>query len=107
MPDRTLRSLSLVAVAVALAAAGVSCSQEAAPQRATYTVDEYLTKPDVMEAKLRECANNPGELRNNPDCVNVKAAAQQSSIGSRKKMEPLKFPTPEQMNASTKRDAPK
>ncbi len=60
-----------------------------------------------MEAKLRECADNPGELRNNPDCVNVKAAAQQYSIGARKRMEPLKFPTPDEMNASKKRDGSK
>lgn len=107
MHTRTLRLLSLVAVVAALTAAAAGCSQQAAPPKATYTVDQYLAKPDLMEAKVRECANNPGELRNDPDCVNVKAAAQQYSIGSRKRMEPLKFPTSEEMNASTKRDASK
>jgi hypothetical protein len=99
-----VRFLPLVVV---LAVAGAGCSQQAAPSQATYTVDQYLAKPDLMEAKVRECANNPGELRNDPDCVNVKAAAQQYSIGSRKRMEPLKFPTPEEMNASAKRDSSK
>jgi hypothetical protein len=99
-----VRFLPLVVV---LAVAGAGCSQQAAPAKATYTVDQYLAKPDLMEAKVRECANNPGELRNDPDCVNVKAAAQQYSIGSRKRMEPLKFPTPEEMNASAKRDSSK
>ncbi len=99
-----VRFLPLVVV---LAVAGAGCSQQAAPPQATYTVDQYLAKPDLMEAKVRECANNPGELRNDPDCVNVKAAAQQYSIGSRKRMEPLKFPTPEEMNASAKRDSSK
>ena len=107
MDTRTLRLLSLVGVAAALTAAGAGCSQQAAPPKAIYTVDQYLAKPDLMEAKVRECANNPGELRSDPDCVNVKAAAQQYSIGSRKRMEPLKFPTPEEMNASVKRDASK
>jgi hypothetical protein len=106
MHARTLQSLSLVGVVATLVAAVSGCSQEPPPLKATYTVDEYLAKPELMESKLRECANNPGELRNNPDCINVKAAAQLSSIGSRKKMEPLKFPTPEEMNASTNRDQP-
>ncbi|MBS0422611.1 MAG: EexN family lipoprotein [Proteobacteria bacterium] len=105
MDTRRLRSIVLV-LAAALTAAG-GCSQQAAPPRAKYTVDEYLAKPDLMEAKVRECANNPGELRDDPDCVNVKAAAQQYSVGSRKRMEPLKFPSREEMNASTKRDPSK
>ena len=105
MDIRTLRLLSVVVAA--LAAGEIGCSQQAAPARATYTVDEYLAKPDLMEAKLRECADNPGELRNNPDCINVKAAAEQHSIGSRKRMEPLKFPTPQDMSPSTKGDAQK
>src|SRR3954470_17307862 len=71
MHTRTLRLLSLVGVAAALTAAEAGCSQQAAPPKATHTVDQYLAKPDLMEAKVRECANNPGELRNDPDCVNV------------------------------------
>lgn len=101
------RSLSFIGVVGALTASLVGCSQETPPPKAAYTVDEYLAKPELMESKLRECANNPGELRSSPDCINVKAAAQQHSIGSRKKMEPLKFPTPEEMDASTEKRAPK
>src|SRR5579862_9892353 len=107
MHTRTLRGLSLVGVIAALTAAEAGCSQQAVPPKATHTVDEYLAKPDLMEAKVRECANNPGDLRSDPDCVNVKAAAQQYSIGSRKRMEPLKFPTSEEMNASSKQGAAK
>jgi hypothetical protein len=99
--------LWFVWLTTALAIAAGGCSQQAGPPKATHTVDDYLAKPDLMEAKIRECANNPGELRNDPDCVNVKAAARQYSVGSRKRMEPLKFPTPEQMNAPTKREASK
>jgi hypothetical protein len=105
MDTRALRALSIFFAVLTATESG--CSQQAVPPKATYTVDEYLAKPDLMEAKLRECANNPGELRNNPDCVNVKAASQQYSIGSRKRMEPLKFPTPDEMNASSKRAPPK
>lgn len=100
MQAQTRPSISNLGIVVIFAAIGSGCTQEAAPPKATHTVDEYLAKPKVMEAKLRECANNPGELRNTPDCINVKAAAQQNGIGSRKKMEPLKFPSAEDMNAS-------
>jgi hypothetical protein len=106
MDTRRLRSILLV-FSAALAVAEAGCAKQETPPKAKYTVDEYLAKPNLMEAKLRECANNPGGLRDDPDCINVKAAAQQYSVGSRKRMEPLKFPTPEEMNASTKRDAPK
>ena len=106
MDNHRLRSIFLV-FADALTAAEAGCSVQAAPLKAKYTVDEYLAKPNLMDAKLRECANNPGGLRDDPDCINVKAAAQQYSVGSRKRMAPLKFPTPEEMNGSTKRDAPK
>jgi hypothetical protein len=107
MDTRRLRSILLL-FSAALVVAEAGCSkQEGTLPKAKYTVGEYLAKPNLMEAKLRECANSPGGLRDDPDCINVKAAAQQYSVGSRKRMEPLKFPTPEEMNASTKRDAPK
>jgi hypothetical protein len=71
------------------------CSNETQPPKATYTVEEYLAKPDVLKAKLEECTNNPGELRNHPDCINVKAAAKQNDIGSYSKLKPLEFPLPD------------
>ena len=38
---------------------------------AKYSVDDYLAKPDVMAAKLRECSNNPGSLQDDPDCLRL------------------------------------
>jgi hypothetical protein len=63
------------------------CSPE--PQKARYTVDEYVANPDAMELKLQECANNPGDSRNDPDCVNVKAAAERKGIGSLRDLPPM------------------
>lgn len=74
--------------------ATTACTRETEPRRATYTVEEYLAKPDVMATKLRECSNNPGELRNDPDCINVKEAVKQQGIGSYSKLSPLNFPKP-------------
>jgi hypothetical protein len=76
----------LVLVAAA-ATAFCGCSPE--PQKARYTVDEYAANPDAMEAKLQECANNPGDSRNDPDCVNVKAAAERKGIGSLRDLPPI------------------
>jgi hypothetical protein len=73
------------------------CSPE--PQAARYTVDEYLSNPDAMDAKLKECANNPGDSANDPDCVNVRAAAERKGIGSLRDLPPLGLnppPTDEQ-----------
>jgi hypothetical protein len=83
----------LVLIATA-AIALCGCSPE--PQRARYTVDEYLANPDAMEATLKECANNPGDTRNDPDCVNVKAAAERKGIGSLRDLPPMGLNPPTQ-----------
>lgn len=69
------------------------CSPEA-PQ-ARYTVDEYLANPAAMDAKLKECANNPGDLGSDPDCVNVRAAAERKGIGSLRDLPPLGLNPPD------------
>jgi hypothetical protein len=75
-------------VTVAIAVIALSgCFPE--PQTARYTVDEYVANPDAMDAKLKECANNPGDFRDDPDCVNVKAAAERRGIGSLRDLPPL------------------
>jgi hypothetical protein len=76
----------LVLVAAA-AVAFCGCSPE--PQKARYTVDEYVANPDAMEAKLQECASNPGDARSDPDCINVKAAAERKGIGSLRDLPPM------------------
>jgi len=92
MRNAAHRVVLVLASAATLATA--ACTREAEPRRATYTVEEYLAKPDVMATKLRECSNNPGESRNDPDCVNVKEAVKQQGIGSYSKLPPLNFSKP-------------
>lgn len=50
-----------------------------APKKAAYTVEQYLADRELMDKKVEECANNPGELEDDPDCVNAIAAARQGS----------------------------
>jgi hypothetical protein len=82
----------ILGIAATLGLAG--CSQQTATPQAKYTVDEYLAKPDVMAAKLRECSNNPGSLQNDADCLNVKEAAKRQGVGSYDKLPPLKLSKP-------------
>lgn len=68
-------------------AALCACNPE--PPKARYTVDEYLADPQAMTQALEKCTSNPGELRNDPDCINVQAAAQRKDIGSLRDRRPL------------------
>ena len=45
-----------------------------------YTVDYYFDHRDEMEAKLKECKNNPGVMQNNPNCVNAATASRKSVV---------------------------
>lgn len=91
MQMAALRTLSMIGIATLALQA---CSREPPLPKATYTVDEYLAKPEAMAAKLHECANNPGERRNEPDCLNVKEAAKRQGVGSYDKLPPLKLSVP-------------
>ena len=76
----------------------LGCSPE--PPQAAYTVDEYLANPAAMNAKLKECADNPGDLGNDPDCTNVKAAAERQGVGSLRDLPPLGLVPPEESDSS-------
>ncbi|MFC4311675.1 EexN family lipoprotein [Steroidobacter flavus] len=49
------------------------------PKKAKYTVDQYLADRPLMNKRVEECANNPGELDDDPDCINAIAAARQAA----------------------------
>lgn len=69
-----------------------ACSPK--PEKARYTVEQYLANPDVMNATLKECADNPGDLGNDPDCVNVRAAAERQGVGSLRDLPPMGLTSP-------------
>jgi hypothetical protein len=39
-----------------------------------YTVDELITDPVVLTKIIGQCRNDPGELRDTPNCRNAEAA---------------------------------
>jgi hypothetical protein len=50
-----------------------ACSPQ--PEAARYTVDEYRRDDFLRHAQVARCRQDPGTLRNNPDCINAEAAA--------------------------------
>ncbi|MBM0105800.1 EexN family lipoprotein [Steroidobacter sp. S1-65] len=85
-----LTVLASIIAGIAIGATG--CSHE--PKKAQYTVEQYLADRDLMNKKVEECANNPGELRNDPDCINARAAASKDSWGSLRDRPPVGLNSP-------------
>ncbi len=40
----------------------------------TYTIDEFMADEALLSKVMKECRNNPGELREAPNCRNADAA---------------------------------
>jgi hypothetical protein len=55
-------------VSLALLAA---CSQGS---ERTYSVEEFVADPELLARTISVCRDNPGELRNTPNCRNAEAA---------------------------------
>lgn len=60
-----------------------------APEPTHQTVEHYRANREAREAKVAECANDPGGLRNTPDCINAKQAAAIEDIGSLQDLPPM------------------
>ena len=72
----------LLGGSLALAA---DCSENSA-QEQTRTVEWYLQNKAELKKKIEDCANNPGELSNTPNCINAKAAMLSDTAGTIHKM---------------------
>ncbi|MQB07164.1 hypothetical protein DXT91_24065 [Agrobacterium tumefaciens] len=57
-----------ILVALALLA---GCSQGS---ERTYTVEEFVAEPELLTRTISDCRDNPGELRDTPNCRNAEAA---------------------------------
>lgn len=69
--------LMLLAPCVVFTSLILGCTPE--PKRAEYTVEQYLADRQLMNKKIDECANNPGDLSGDADCVNAVAAGKRTS----------------------------
>ncbi|RYV04109.1 hypothetical protein SOPP22_01525 [Shewanella sp. OPT22] len=51
------------------------------PKTITRTVSWFLKHDAELDDTLKLCQNNPGELHNDPECINAQQAANQRSAG--------------------------
>jgi hypothetical protein len=58
----------------------------------TLTVDYYRAHASERAAMLGTCANDPGHLRDAPNCVNAREAARVEDVGSLKSLSPMGLP---------------
>lgn len=93
-PSNPNRGL-LIAVLLALAAAGglAGCTRE--PPPAQHTVAEYRANPTLRREQFARCANDPGTLQGTPDCVNAREASRLEAVGSVRDTPPIQLPRPE------------
>jgi len=52
----------------------ISILLAACDSETTYDVEYYVSHDNERQQKLQECANNPGELADTPNCQNAAAA---------------------------------
>jgi len=46
------------------------------------TVEDFTAQPDVRKKVLAFCANDPGELKADPNCINAKQSERMTTSGS-------------------------
>ncbi len=73
----------------------------------TLTVDYYRAHAAERAATLRTCANDPGDLRDSPNCTNALEAARVEDVGSLKSLPPLGLPVGQGHDQSAGRGASK
>lgn len=63
------------------------------PKPEPKTVGYYLENEQVRIELLSECKNNPGLLKDDPDCINTAAAARrvENDAAKNKTLPPIKF----------------
>lgn len=68
----------------------ISAAACAPPPEPTHqTVEYYRANRQAREAKVAECANDPGALGKTPDCINAKRAMQIEDIGNLRDLPPM------------------
>jgi len=73
----------------------------------TLTVDYYRAHAAERAATLSTCANDPGHLRDSPNCVNAREAARVEDVGSLKSLPPMGIPVGQGLDQSGGRGASK
>ena len=85
MKDRPYSSFVRYAVVISHCILLASCG----PKQSQYTVEYYTQHPDERKAKLAECANDPGALRDDALCINAAKAGAKAGLGSWRDLKPM------------------
>ena len=80
-----MRRLNLSAWGVLAAAALVAACSQKEPKTVAY----YSANPAERDQVVAECKNNPGKLKDDPDCINANDSAIQS--WGKAKLPPVNF----------------
>jgi hypothetical protein len=84
-------------VRIGLGMVVTSCAVAAcapAPDRARHDVAFYRQNAEERERALSVCANDPGALAVQPECINAREAARIEGIGSLQHLPPMELPAP-------------
>ncbi len=72
-----------LAVAALVSFALTGCFEDSAKETGpVHDVEWFKAHNNERQVKLEECANNPGELKDTPNCLNALEAEKQLSSGS-------------------------
>lgn len=88
-------------LAIGTALAAVACSSPPEPP-SHQTVEFYRANKEARQAKVAECANDPGALGKTPDCINAKQAAAIEDIGNLRDLPPMGLLEHEDKKPATK-----
>lgn len=80
-------------VMASMVMASIAACSPATPESGR-TVQDYLADPSLRNDTVQRCANDPGRLRDTPDCLNAQAAARIEGVGSLRELPPLPLPPP-------------
>lgn len=88
---RTVRFIMLLGIVAALMSASAVFAAEQTKGSITPSVDWYMAPENkaALEAQLKECRNNPGELEETPICQNALTA--ESRLFARKPATKVKW----------------
>ena len=79
LPAYSGHTLRVIAFNAGLAATLAGCTEATPPER-TYTIDEFVADQAMLAEQIAKCRNNPGMLRDTPNCRNAEAADGKSRL---------------------------
>ncbi len=82
-------------VIATLVMASIAACSPATPESGR-TVQDYVADASLRNATVQRCANDPGRLKDTPDCLNAQAAARIEGVGSLRTLPSLPLPPPVQ-----------